>query len=60
MPQTTPTAPIGWTPTHDAFIKDLYLKGEDAESIRILLEAEFPAMRGRISKIWIRERVLRL
>ena len=41
----------------DAFIKRLHKAGEDPESIRILLEAEYPAVGGTVSKDWIRARV---
>lgn len=41
----------------DAFIKGLHKAGEDPESIRILLEAEHPAVGAGVSKDWIRARL---
>ncbi|KAI9871681.1 MAG: hypothetical protein M1830_002620 [Pleopsidium flavum] len=42
-------APTGWTPQMDSFIKALHKAGEDPESIRILLEAEHPAVGGKMA-----------
>lgn len=44
----------------DAFIKRLHKAGEDPESIRILLETEYPAVGGVVSKDWIRARLTTL
>lgn len=44
----------------DAFIKRLHKSGEEPESIRILLETEYPAVGGRVSSQWIRERLAML
>ncbi|OQV10266.1 hypothetical protein CLAIMM_14290 [Cladophialophora immunda] len=47
--------PANWTPTHDAFIRDQARNGEDAESIRILFEVEYPGV--NVSKAWVVERM---
>lgn len=54
---STPKLPQGWTPIHTAFVKDLASKGEDAGSILILFEAEFPRVGGVtvdvIRRVWM-------
>lgn len=56
--KTAPTSklPKGWTPTHTAFVKDLARNGEDAGSILILFEAEFPRVVGVtedvVKRVW--------
>lgn len=56
LPKSTSKLPQGWTPTHTAFVKDLASKGEDAGSILILFEAEFPRVVGVtedvIRRVW--------
>lgn len=39
-------SPLGWTEEHTAFVKDLAQKGENATTILILFEAEFPRVTG--------------
>lgn len=56
MPSSAP--PPNWTPAMDAFIKRLHAAGEDPESIRILLETEYPNVGGAVSKEWIRGRLV--
>ena len=41
----------------DAFISRLHKTGEDPESIRILLEAEYPQVAAKVTKEWIALRV---
>lgn len=38
-----------------AFVLQLLDKGEEAESVIILLETEFPQMMDRVSRGWIEE-----
>ncbi|OAP54649.1 hypothetical protein AYL99_11097 [Fonsecaea erecta] len=56
QPSTVPKRPATWTAQHDAFVREQARNGEDAESIRILFEVEFPAVVG-VSKAWVRERM---
>ena len=51
-----PKPPVTWTPKHDAFIREKARNGEDAESIHILFDVEFPAV-GGVSRAWVRERM---
>ncbi|MCJ1481668.1 hypothetical protein MMC06_001827 [Schaereria dolodes] len=51
------TAPPGWSSHHDVFVRSLASKGEDAETIVILLEAEYPDLVGKVSEGWVGERV---
>jgi hypothetical protein len=61
MPRTTssttisPSQPKGWTSTHDACIRRHIRNGEDALSILILFETEFPAV--RVNEAWVRQRL---
>jgi len=57
MPANDATKPAGWLPVHDTFVKDLAKKGEDANSILILLEAECSSLQGKVSVAWIRTRM---
>ncbi|OAG41285.1 hypothetical protein AYO21_04448 [Fonsecaea monophora] len=50
-----PKRPAKWTPRHDAFIREQARNGEDAESIRILFEVEYPGV--SVSKAWVVERI---
>ncbi|KIW76650.1 hypothetical protein Z517_09094 [Fonsecaea pedrosoi CBS 271.37] len=50
-----PKRPANWTPRHDAFIREQARNGEDAESIRILFEVEYPGV--SVSKAWVVERI---
>ena len=56
MPANT-AKPMGWLPVHDAFVKDLAKKGEDAKSITILLETEYPSLVGKVGLEWVRNRM---
>ena len=59
-PTTSPTSsitpPPGWLPMHDGFVQIHADKGEDANSIAILMEAEFPGLRTDPME-WIQERI---
>jgi len=57
MPANTSTKPTGWLPVHDAFVKDLTKKGEDAKSVTILLETEYPLLQGKVGMEWVRKRM---
>ncbi|OAL36736.1 hypothetical protein AYO20_04068 [Fonsecaea nubica] len=50
-----PKRPADWTPRHDAFIREQARNGEDAESIRILFEVEYPGV--SVSEAWVVERI---
>ena len=52
-----PPRPASWTSTHDAFVKSLARNGEDARSILILLESEYPSLAGKVSEGWVRSRM---
>ncbi|KAJ9613992.1 hypothetical protein H2200_002128 [Cladophialophora chaetospira] len=52
---TSIVRPLNWTSQHDAFVREKARHGEDAESIRILFEVEFPGV--SVSKAWIGERM---
>jgi hypothetical protein len=52
---TALSRPANWQPGHDAFIRRLARNGEDANSILILFETEFPAI--KVSRAWIAERM---
>ncbi|EXJ61188.1 uncharacterized protein A1O5_11980 [Cladophialophora psammophila CBS 110553] len=47
--------PANWVAKHDAFIREQAHNGEDAESIRILFEVEYPGV--IVSKAWVLERM---
>ncbi|KIW93147.1 uncharacterized protein Z519_05752 [Cladophialophora bantiana CBS 173.52] len=47
--------PANWVAQHDAFIREQARNGEDAESIRILFEVEYPGV--IVSKAWVLERM---
>jgi glycine/D-amino acid oxidase-like deaminating enzyme len=53
LPQTKMVRPTGWKAEHDTFVRGLARHGEDANSIVILFETEYP--RIKISKAWIME-----
>ncbi|KAI4133980.1 MAG: hypothetical protein LQ347_001898 [Umbilicaria vellea] len=42
-----PSKPASLTPAMETFVRQLAAKGEDARSITILLETEYPVMQGR-------------
>jgi hypothetical protein len=50
-----PSPPKIWSTTHDAFVRDKAGDGEDAESIRIMFEVEFPGVKA--TKAWIQSRM---
>ncbi|KEF55022.1 uncharacterized protein A1O9_08675 [Exophiala aquamarina CBS 119918] len=50
-----PTRPANWQPGHDAFVRRLARNGEDATSVLILFEAEFPAV--KVFRAWIEARM---
>lgn len=54
---TNSTEPDCWTDEHDAHLKDLAAKGEDVRSIVVLMETEFPCLRGKLSKEWLKEKM---
>lgn len=47
-------APPGWQAKMTMFMKFLLEKGEDPQSIIILMETEFPSMANKISEKWVR------
>jgi len=50
--------PAGVTPAMESFVSSLVAKGEDAQSIVILLETEYPAMMGKKGVLeWIKGKV---
>jgi hypothetical protein len=55
------TARRGWLPAHDAFVRRHGRNGEDADTIVILFETEFPDVAlgagPAAKKGWIRERM---
>ena len=57
MQATSTTKPAGWLPVHDTFVKDLAQKGEDARSITILIETEYPGLQGRVAVEWIKTKM---
>lgn len=57
MPTNASCKPSGWLPVHDVFVKDLAKKGEDAKSVMILLETEFPSLQGKVGMEWLRKRM---
>ncbi|KAG9778286.1 hypothetical protein KCU88_g4308, partial [Aureobasidium melanogenum] len=50
--------PKSWLPEHDAFIRRHARNGEDATSISILFETEFPGV--RVTRDWIGTRMKQL
>ncbi|EXJ81625.1 hypothetical protein A1O1_07690 [Capronia coronata CBS 617.96] len=58
-PNPNPSIPLvrpkPWLPEHDAFIRRHARNGEDATTIAILLETEYPGVRA--SKGWIEQRM---
>ncbi|OCT48393.1 hypothetical protein CLCR_04479 [Cladophialophora carrionii] len=50
-----PHHPPDWTTKHDAFVREKARHGEDAESIRILFEVEYPGV--KVTKAWISARM---
>ena len=57
MPKsTTSQKPKSWASTHDTFVAFHARNGEDAASIAILLEAEFPTL-APVSEVWVRSRM---
>jgi len=56
MPQAgSPTKPAGWAAEHDIFVRRHAKNGEDASSITILLETEYP--RVAVTNAWIKRKV---
>jgi hypothetical protein len=52
-PSAPAKQPQNWTSKYDAYIREKARHGEDAESIRILFEVEYPSV--GVSKAWIAE-----
>jgi hypothetical protein len=50
------TKPAAWTADHDAFVCACAANNEDAKTILLLLEAEFPALKGA-SEAWVKGRM---
>lgn len=50
--------PPGWCSGMDDFTLDLVSKGENLESIRILLETEWPELAGSVDLRWLRHKAL--
>jgi hypothetical protein len=49
-------APKGWTAAHEAFLRNCAKNGEDARTIVILLEAEFPKL-GKIAESFVKAKM---
>ena len=49
--------PPGWTSAHDDFVRSLAKNGEDARTVTILLETEFPALLGKVDMAWVKGRM---
>ena len=48
-----PKPPTGWDSEMTAFTRDALANGEDATSVVILLEAEWPVLKDGVSKEWV-------
>ncbi|MCJ1350870.1 MAG: hypothetical protein MMC33_000851 [Icmadophila ericetorum] len=57
MPSSSNSRPAGWTSTHDAFVKQCAKNNEDANTIVILLETEYPSLAGQVGTGWVRSRM---
>ena len=42
---------------HDTFVRACAARHEDAKTIIILLEAEYPALAGKVTEEWVRSRM---
>lgn len=63
LPTSTSTStaiarePTSWLPTHDSFVRSSAKEGEDAKTILILLETEFPTLQGKVYEEWVKGRM---
>lgn len=50
---TEPKPPTGWIPAMSQFVRDAMGRGEDAKSVIILLETEWPVLREKVGVEWV-------
>ncbi|MCJ1473153.1 hypothetical protein MMC13_001804 [Lambiella insularis] len=51
------TEPTSWLSIHDSFVRSSAEEGEDAKTILILLETEFPTLQGKVNEEWVKGRM---
>ena len=47
------TEQTNWLHTHDSFVRSLAKESEDAKTILMLLETEFPTLHGKVNEEWV-------
>lgn len=49
--------PDGWTDQHEAELRALAARGEDARSIIELMGTDYPDLRGKLNLEWVKQKV---